>query len=120
MIRVFNVTSDTCQTDVRQKPDSGQTPVRDFKEDIKTVIEEYFENKTTQLMKPLEQQALYKLGAVEKENLFLQERLDTLRQENELLREQVKALPDITTIQEKEKDHFNGRKGKFKKEKRFH
>ncbi len=104
LIRVFNITSDTCQTDIRQEPDRSQTPVRDFKEDIKTVIEEYFENKTTQLMKPLEQQALYKLGAVEKENLFLRERLDTLRQENELLREQVKALPDLQTIQEKEKD----------------
>jgi len=104
LIRVFNIPSDTCQTDVRQESDSSQTPVRDFKEDIKTVIEEYFESKTTQLMRPLEEQALFISGKLTQENLFLRERLDTLRQENELLREQVKALPDLKTIQEKEKD----------------
>jgi hypothetical protein len=110
LIRVFNVTSDTCQTDVRQKPDSSQTPVRDFKEDIKTAIEEVLEAKQSQLMRPIEEQALYRCGILENEVKHLHAEKETLRQENEVLREQVKSLPDKASIdkiqaenQEKEK-----------------
>lgn len=47
---------------------------------------------------------VFNAGVLTKENQFLKERLETVLQENELLREQVKALPDLKTIQEKEKD----------------
>jgi len=47
---------------------------------------------------------VFNAGVLTKENQFLKERLETVLQENELLREQVKALPDLQTIQEKEKD----------------
>ena len=114
LIRVFNIPSDTCQTDVRQESDSSQTPVRDFKEDIKTVIEEYFNNKSTQLMKPLEEQALYRCGILENEVKHLQAEKETLRQENEVLREQVKALPDF----QKENDEIRRELSKFNEEKK--
>ena len=76
--------------------------IRLSKDDMKQAIEEVLEAKQSQLMKPLEQQALYKLGAVEKENIFLRERLETLRQENELLREQVNVLPGPAELEVKE------------------
>ncbi|HNR65797.1 MAG TPA: hypothetical protein PKJ95_05865, partial [Atribacterota bacterium] len=73
-------------------------------ETLKTAIEEVLEAKQSQLMKPLEDQALYRCGVLENEVKHLQAEKEVLRQENELLREQVKALPDLQTIQEKEKD----------------
>jgi hypothetical protein len=76
--------------------------IRLSKDDMKQAIEEVLEAKQSQLMKPLEQQALYKLGSVEKENIFLRERLETLRQENELLSEQVKMLPGPAELETKE------------------
>lgn len=102
--RVFNIKSDTCQTIDRHLSDTCQTPVTELnlKENIKTVIEEYFENKTTQLMKPMEEQAIYIAGKLSTENQFLKERLETLRHENEVLREQVKALPGPAELENKD------------------
>jgi len=110
--RVFNIPVNTCHDRSSQMESHvntgndmsihGNTGVT--KEEIKEVIQEFFTSKQSELMKPIEEMSLYKLGAVEKENVFLRERLETMRQENELLREQVKALPDLQTIQEKEKD----------------
>ena len=63
------------------------------KNEIKEVIEEFFETKQTQLMKPLEQEAIYRVGKLETENRFLKERLETIIEENKDLREQFKSLP---------------------------
>jgi len=80
-------------------------------ENYKKAIEEVLEAKQSQLMKPMEEQALYRCGLLENEVKHLQAEKETLRQENELLRDQVKSLPDKTYIekiqaesQEKEKD----------------
>ncbi|MEW6041324.1 MAG: helix-turn-helix domain-containing protein [Elusimicrobiota bacterium] len=66
---------------------------QNLKESIKEVIENYFQDKETQLMRPLEEIATYKLGKVEAENQFLKDRLKTVLQENEELRGSIKALP---------------------------
>ncbi len=64
-----------------------------LKESMREVIEEFFEVKQSQLMKPIEEQALYRLGILETEVKHLMAEKETLRQENELLKEQVKCLP---------------------------
>lgn len=82
-----------------QKPIQNETLNNsELKENLKEILEQFFTEKETQLMKPLEQQALYRLGRVEQENEFLRQQNETLR--NEL--EAVKALPveDITPIKE--------------------
>ena len=68
-------------------------------ETLQEAISQAISQQQSQLMKPLEQQALYKLGAVEKENTFLKARLETVLHENKELQEKIKALPDF----EKEK-----------------
>lgn len=80
---------------------------QNLKESIKEVIENYFQDKETQLMKPLEEIATYKLGKIEAENQFLKERLDTLLQEITALPGPVDEVNEIllknkTTLQEKE------------------
>jgi len=62
------------------------------KTEVREVIEEYFEARETQLMKPLEQQAFYRVGRLESENSFLKEKLETVIEENRELREKYKAL----------------------------
>jgi len=118
LIKVLSIPESHCQslpiTDNQPANHYQSVTITDSqltKDNLKDTFREFLEEQKTELMKPLEQQALYKLGAVEKENLYLCERLETLRQENELLREQVKALPDKTYMekiqaenQEKEKD----------------
>jgi len=63
------------------------------KEHIREVIEEFFETRQTQLMKPLEEHALYQVGRLEKEVEHLKAEKEVLIGENEFLREQLKALP---------------------------
>jgi len=63
------------------------------KENFKELMEEFFETKQTQIMKPLEEQAIYIAGSLNKENLFLKERLEIILEENKVLREAMKALP---------------------------
>lgn len=60
---------------------------------FKSLMEEFFEEKQTSIMKPLEQQALYIAGKLEAENQFLKERLETVLQELDGLKETMKALP---------------------------
>ncbi len=62
------------------------------KSEVKEVIEQYFEARETQKMKPLEQQAFYRVGRLESENSFLKEKLETVIGENTELREKYKAL----------------------------
>ncbi|MEQ8225434.1 MAG: hypothetical protein ABRQ37_24155 [Candidatus Eremiobacterota bacterium] len=76
-------------------------------ENYKKAIEEVLEAKQSQLMKPLEEQALYRCGLLENEVKHLQAEKETIRQENELLREQVKILPDFQQKQETYKIQIN-------------
>jgi len=75
----------------------------DIRAEMKEVIEDFFSTKQAELMKPIEQQALYKLGSVEKENTFLRAKVETLLQENTELQEKIKLLPGPAIIEEKEK-----------------
>lgn len=73
-----------------------------MKETFKEVVKETIAEERNQLMKPIEEQALYRLGILENEVKHLQAEKATLRQENELLREQVKALPGPAELKTKE------------------
>jgi len=68
-------------------------------DDYRKAIEEVLETKQTQLMKPLEELATYRLGRIEQENSFLKAKVETLLQELE----QYKSLPGPAQVEEKEK-----------------
>ena len=117
--RVFNITGNTCQDMSKPIASHVNTGIdmashvntSATKEELKEVIQEFFTTKQAELMRPIEEMALYKLGAVEKENTFLKARLETVLSEYKELQEKVKALPDKASIdkiqaesQEKEKD----------------
>ncbi len=118
IIRVFNISDSTIlhSTTPSITPDITQYNTIEYdrisdivQENIKKVLEE----KQSQLIKPLEEHALVKYGAIRKENEFLQQRLETLFQENEFLREQVKVLPDF----QKEKETYKSQVELLEKEK---
>lgn len=71
-------------------------------ENLQEAIFQAISQQQNQLMKPMEEQALYVAGKLSTENQFLKDRLETLRQENELLREQVKVLPAPADLENKE------------------
>ncbi|MEQ8192568.1 MAG: helix-turn-helix domain-containing protein [Candidatus Eremiobacterota bacterium] len=82
-------------------------------ETLQEAIVKSFSYLSTSLMKPIEEQAIYRLGILENEVKHLQAEKETLRQENELLREQVKALPDFR----QEKDNYKAQVEILEKEK---
>jgi hypothetical protein len=78
-----------------QDTTNGKHPDKTLtKSDIKELFQELVQEQNTLIMKPLEEQALYRLGILENEVKHLQAEKEVLRQENEALREQTKALPD--------------------------
>jgi hypothetical protein len=71
-------------------------------ENLMETMEKFFSTKQAQLMKPLEEQALFLAGKLTQENQFFKERLETLVEENKQLRESIKALPGpVDEIKEK-------------------
>ena len=62
-------------------------------EKVREVMEEFFSTKQAELVKPVEQQSLYRLGRVEQENQFLKEKLETLLEENHIFQKELKSLP---------------------------
>ncbi len=77
----------------RQMPSSAER-----KTEIREVIEEFFEQKQTQIMQPMQDQALYIAGALTKENEFLRQKIETIRLENSDLQEKIKMLPDKSEV----------------------
>ena len=77
------------QFDIESKSNENRLDIDSISNLIQKSIDNYFETKQTQLMKPIEEQALYRLGGLEKENIFLRQKVETLIQELE----QYKALP---------------------------
>ena len=72
------------------------------KEDLKETILEIFQEQQTQLMKPLEELATYRVGKLEAEKQFLEDKVITLLEENEGLKTQIKALPGpVEEVKEK-------------------
>ena len=69
------------------------------KSDIKELFQDLIQEQNTLIMKPLEEQSLYRLGRIEQENIFLKAKVETLLQELE----QYKSLPGAAQIEEKEK-----------------
>jgi len=70
-----------------------QITLEDINNQVKKAVIETIEEQKSQLMKPLQEQALYIAGKYEAENKFLKARLETLIEENEDLRTQIKVLP---------------------------
>ena len=108
VVRVFGLNakdlSDTCQSNVRQVSDNGKD-LSDTKKLMKEVITEYFQDRETQLVKPLEEMATYRLGQVETENKFLKERLETLHEDLKVLPgPPVEVLVRLEELEEKNKD----------------
>lgn len=105
-IKVFNIKSQTVSDSVRTEKSDSSEPVQKVsepKENFKEILEQFFQEKETQLMKPLESQALYRLGQVEKENEFLKAKVETLLQELE----KFKALPVDLEIKDREIQGLN-------------
>lgn len=83
----------------RPATENSKDDYRPAIDDYRKAIEEVLEAKQTQLMKPLEELATYRLGRIEQENSFLKAKVETLLQELE----QYKSLPGPTQVEEKEK-----------------
>ncbi len=100
IIRLFCIKVETQEKPVEAQVETQVETGRNLsKEDIKTTIEEVLGAKQSQLMKPIEDQALYRLGRIEQENTFLKEKVETLLQENLELQEKIKSLPDLQAEQ---------------------
>ncbi len=67
--------------------------VRLNRNDLKALFSEMLETRSMQLMKPLEQQALFVAGKLTQENRELRDKMEILMLENEALRSKVKELP---------------------------
>ena len=67
----------------------------EISEKVLQVMEEFFDRKQAEILKPMEQQALYLAGSLSKENQFLKERLETVLNEYKELQDKIKALPDL-------------------------
>ncbi len=77
----------------------------EISEKVLQVMEEFFDRKQAEILKPMEQQALYLAGSLSKENQFLKERLETVLNEYKELQDKMKALPDL----QKEKEDIEVR-----------
>jgi len=70
------------------------------KSDIKELFQELIQEQNTLIMKPMEEQSLYRLGRVEQENSFLKAKVETLLQELE----QYKSLPGPADVEKWQKE----------------
>ncbi|MEQ8191402.1 MAG: hypothetical protein ABRQ39_25785 [Candidatus Eremiobacterota bacterium] len=94
------------ETPIGNKWEANEKPVGDQNnvithETLVKAIEEIFSQQETRLIKPLEDQAMFLAGKLTNENQFLKQRLETVLEENNQLREQIKALPGpVESIQQ--------------------
>ncbi len=102
LISVFSLSSSQCQAvpgnileDSKQCQELPGNARQITKDEIREVMQEFFETKKAELVKPMEDQAIYRLGRIEQENLFLKQKLETILQENLELQAKVKVLPDL-------------------------
>lgn len=70
------------------------------KSDIKELFQELIQEQNTIIMKPIEEQALYRLGKIEQENNFLKAKVETLLQELD----QYKSLPGPADVEKWKKE----------------
>jgi len=106
--RVFNITCPESEEnkvmEASTHTNKAEHVVRDEEhltaEKVREVMEEFFSTKQAELVKPVEQQSLYRLGRVEQENQFLKEKLETLleenrklQEENQIFQKELKSLP---------------------------
>jgi len=87
----------------------NQNPITDnliTKDNLKEVFKDFIEEQKAEWIKPLEEHALVKYGALSTENKFLKDRLETVIEENNFLQEAMKALPGpVKEIKEKLQQH---------------
>jgi len=81
------------QTQTSDSNTMKHNETQSLEETINKAIQHAIFQQTQHLVKPLEEQALFIAGKVTQENHDLREKLELIRQENELLREAMKALP---------------------------
>lgn len=89
---VFTNVSKGLQTD--NKPvNNPKLTLEDINEQVKKAVMETIEEQKGQLMKPLQEQALFIAGELKNEVKHLRAEKEILQQENEVLQSQLKALP---------------------------
>jgi len=103
IVRTFNILDSTILHDRISDITPGITQYNTIEYDrisdiVKENIKKVIEDKQSQLMKPLEEQALFISGKLTQENLFLKAKVETLLQELE----QYKALPGPAELETKE------------------
>jgi excisionase family DNA binding protein len=105
--KLFNIYVRQCQTRSDRLSDNCQTMSDTLSDNVRQevitedrlenkmfeVMEKFFTRKQSELLKPLEDQAMFIAGKLTKENVFLKQRLDTVLEENRQLNDQIKALP---------------------------
>ncbi len=111
LTEVFNISdSPTSQPFINNDSPASQTVTNDSPashmiitdNQLKNVIEEILLTRQNQLMKPIEEHALYLVGELKNEVKHLQAEKESLREENEFLSKQVKLLPGPNEIKNKE------------------
>jgi hypothetical protein len=97
--------------------------IESLKDTLKEVVKQTISEERSQLMKPIEEQALYRLGGLEKENLFLKQKVETLIQELEKykalpcqIEERDEEIKSLETKLKEEKEAFEARTIQEKKE----
>lgn len=122
LLRVFPMGNS--QVTITDNQDDRQVTITDNQvtmDKIKDAINQAITEKQSQIMKPIEEQALYRLGILENEVKHLHAEKEVLRQENEDLKNSMKALPidlkkrDDTILQlQEEMDILPGRPSEVK------
>ncbi len=101
LTEVFNISdSPTSQPFINNDSPASHMIITDNQ--LKNVIEEILLTRQNQLMKPIEEHALYLVGELKNEVKHLQAEKESLREENEFLSKQVKILPGPKEIKNKE------------------
>ena len=67
-----------------------------LRDSLKEIVKETFAEERSQLMKPIQEQALFIAGKLTQENQDLRQKFETILEENRKLQEQIKALPENT------------------------
>ncbi len=105
---VFNISK---EIEENRKPEET---IQNISNIVEETIQKYSKEFKNNLMKPIEEMALYKLGKLEEKLENISKEKEILLQENETLRNQLKALPDF----QKEKETYESQVEILEKEKK--
>lgn len=99
----------TTGDNLRQSPTVAmrQPATTDIQEQVKKAFIETIQEQQATLLKPLEEQALYRVGRLEELVKHLEAEKEFLRVENETLKSEMKALPDLKQLESLEAEKEN-------------